>query len=297
MAKEIAALRWHEFEVATEQRRRRESKVRSAFNTLIATGARGMPDPNNLTAEGAETIREAMRETARDCIRKEEAAQRRQVAEREASQVYRQVRETREKKLELRRRVAAKRAQEEEMMSHRREVEAEKQRGLESIVADQEANAQAKAESKRLWEREKVKRESALEALALSRRAAKEALVQKKEAEKEKEAAKVVAAQIERARAREEAKQAARVEATVHYAKRQEKVWQSAARFSARCEAEYEKELLLQVKKSTTFTEENLERLKARLEVARSREAAAKESFDASVHEVTAGGRVSAHEQ
>jgi hypothetical protein len=287
MAADLAALREHEATVAKKIMRRREAQVRQSFNLLISTGVNTTPR-DDLNGDGAERIREAMRETARACIRVEEAKKRREVAAREAQLETRLQAETREKRAELRRKVRAKREQEEERLAHMREVEEQKQARAEVAEAERLANAAAKAESKKLWLAEKAEREKEQEAVSRANRAAKDARAERMAEEREREAEAKTQNALARAKAKEHAKEVARVQALVEYAKRQEKVWQAAARFLERCLAEYEKEVLIQQKKQTSFTEEILGRRKARVDQAREREKAAKAAFEISVLEVNA---------
>ena len=287
MATDLAALREHEATVAKRIMRRREAQVRQSFNLLISTGVNTTPR-DDLNGDGAERIREAMRETARACMRVEEAKRRREVAAREAQLETRLQAETREKKAELRRKVKAKREQEEERLAHMKEIEEQKQARAESAEAERQANAAAKAKAKKMWLVEKEEREKTLETISRANRAAKDARAERMAEERVREAEEKRINAAARAKAKEEAKEIARVAALREYALRQEKVWQAAARFLERCLAEYEKEVLIQQKKQTSFTDEILGRLKARADAAREREKAAKAAFEVSVIEVNA---------
>lgn len=288
MAGELTALREHEAGVARKIQLRREAQVRQSFNLLISTGVSVGSPRDDRNIEGAERIREAMRETARACQRVEETRRRKAVAAREAELERRLQDETKEKRAELERRTRMKREQEEERLAHMREVEEQKQERAQHAEAERQANAAAKGESKKAFEEVKREREAALEAAARANRAAKDARAVRMAEEAARQAeAKVVNAQ-ERARAKVVAKEVARVNALAEFAKRQEKVWQKTASFAERCLGEYEREVLVQQKKQTSFTEELLGRLKAKVEQARQREKAARTSFEMSVMEVMA---------
>ena len=83
-----------------------------------------------------------------------------------------------------------------------------------------------------------------------------------------------------RAKARAEAKEHARRESAYEYSLRLEKVWKHAEAFVARCEAEHDRESMQSEARTSSFSQDSLDRLEVRLKTARLKARAAKSAYE-----------------
>lgn len=117
---------------------------------------------------GNSAVQEAMRETARDCIRREELARLRALAKRESLLVERLAEENEVARVENERMLEALEQQEEEAMEARREM-------LASRQAVREASAEESAATAASFKKMRDERRKALDETVRQRREAKEA--------------------------------------------------------------------------------------------------------------------------
>jgi hypothetical protein len=276
-AADVAAFREHEASVARRCAAQRAPVVRAARRTLVCAGD---PIPQAPELTDKEATREAVRETMFDCVRREEIATRNKVAGREAELLRSRMAKTREMRDEQRRRVDAKKAQEEAAILHKREVEMRRQEKEAQAARDR---ADVAEERRRLRVAQEAERQQRAVRVAEVIAARRKLLEEKEKAAKEaaEEAAMARGKMVEaRGKAKEQAQQGARRDAQLDYAGRLEKVWKHAETQAARCEREYESLRMTSEARESSFTADLLEKREAAMEAARAKALSARMAWE-----------------
>lgn len=271
-----------ELQILEAQAIQHEAEVKEARRVLAYMGSsppptskakrtkRALPPP---PPDSPFAIQEALRETARDCVRREALRQAELHAHREAELASRRVEESHQLRLEQSSKLRAKQQQEEESYARKVELEQIRMAAAHSTANDKRACQDAVDLARKRHE----------EKLADDRKArlkAKEAKALQAEEEKKKAALEKERELATRAKTKDAQKAKAKAEADAELARKMEVVWREAEGVAARCHQALDTLRLKRSLLAASADGEAEQRLEKRLQAALERAASAKQAFE-----------------